>query len=186
MKRSTRYWPSVGFVFMLASYTFLVSFFAWGARTPELDRAWHVLQGMNRDDFGGLTPAEAKLLSGELRRHPAFAQALIGRAPVAWVEPTDSGWMALRRPHVVVQPTAAVRVSVECRAPGSAYPVTVTFAAPELRQVLRYERDGRQSFDLSAGQPARWVDVEVSSALPAGTRGPELRLSTEPLAKGAP
>jgi hypothetical protein len=81
----------------------------------------------------------------------------------------------------VVQPNAAVRVSVECRAPGKAYPVTVTFTAPGLRQVLRYERDGRQSFDLSAGQPARWVEVEVSSAHPA-----ELRLSTEPLPKGTP
>jgi len=188
MKRSIRYWPSAGFAFMLASYTLLIAFFAWGARTPELDRAWHVQQAMRRDDFAGLTPAEAKLLSSELRRYPAFAQALVGRAPVGWVEPTDSGWMALRRPHVVVQPKPAVRVSVECRAPAKAYPVTVTFAAPELRQVLRYERDGRQSFDLSAGQPTRalWVEVQVSSAHPAGTRGPELRLSTERLAKGAP
>ena len=181
MKRSARYWPSAGFAFVMASYTFLVTFLAWGARTPELDRAWHVLQGMKRDDFGGLTPAEAKLLSSELRRYPGFAQALVGRALVGWVEPTDGGWMALRRPHLVVQPKSAVRVSVECRAPANAYPVTVTFAAPELHQVLRYERDGRQSFAPSAGQQARWVEVEVSSAHPA-----ELRLSTEPLPKGTP
>jgi hypothetical protein len=141
---------------------------------------------MRRDDFGGLTPADAKLLSSELRRYPAFAQALVGRAPVGWVEPTDGGWMGLRRPHLVTQAKSAARVFIECRAPGAAYPVTLTLAAPELHQVLRYEQDGRQSFDLPAGQQARWVEVEVSAARPAGTRGPEFRLWAEPLPKAAP
>jgi hypothetical protein len=188
MKRARRYWPSAGFVFMLASYGSLLALFAWGAATPGLDRAWHVLQGMKRDDFAGLGPAEEKLLRAELVRYPGFAQALVGRAPVGWVEPTDSrGWMALHRPHVVIQakPAAPLRISAECRAPGSAYPVTVTFTAPGLRQVLRYERDGRQSFDLSAGQPAEalWVEVELDSANAAGTPGPEIRLVAE---KAAP
>jgi hypothetical protein len=175
---------------MLASYGLLIAFFAWGSCTPELDRAWHVLQGMRRDDFAGLAPAEAKVLSTELRRRPGFAQALVGHASVGWVEPTDSGWMALRRPHIVIQPNlaSAMRISAECRAPGSAYPVTVTFGAPELRQVLRYEQDGRQSFDLPAGPPARalWVDVAIESAPPAGTPGPEIRLATETLPKAGP
>jgi hypothetical protein len=180
MKRTRRSWPSAGFVFMLASYGCFLAFFVWGARTPELDRAWHVLEGMKRDDFAGLAPTEARLLSTVLRRHPGFAQALIGRAPVGWVEPTESGWMALRRPHVVIQakPARPLHISVECRAPRTAYPVTVTFVAPELHQVLRYERDGPQSFDLSAGHPAQalWAEVELDSAHPAGARGPELRL----------
>jgi hypothetical protein len=185
MKRTLVRWPTLGFFLMVASYGLLIAVLAWGFSQPELDRAWHILEGMKRDNYGGLTRAEAETLSTLLVRHPGFAQALVGRAPVGWVEPTEDGWTALRSAHLVIQanPVDQLRVAAECRAPKAAYPVTVAFRADGLKQELRYEQDGRQTFDLPAGQPAQalWVEVTIDSARPGATGAApaELRITAD-------
>jgi hypothetical protein len=182
--------PSFGFLLLATSYALLVSFLAWGYTRPELERGWYILQNMQRDSFTGLAVSEVQTLKQLLQKYPQFARALIGRSPVGFVEPTDDGWLSLPEAHAVVQassPGAALKVLVDCRAPQSAYPVSVTLEMSGLREVLDFTEDGQKVADWSTKTSSvpLWVQVNTKSTSPRVGLGasPEIRIraaSTDP------
>ncbi|GEM_PF-2592903 len=182
VKHARRLRPSAGFVLMIGSYVFTVAFMAWGYRQPPLDRGWHVIQRMQREDFAGLTEDESELLQSLLRTHPQFPRVLIGRSPLGFVEPSDQGWIALSRSHLLLQGVTGkqLEVVIECRAERSAFPVSISFEARSHRETIEFAEDGWRRLDWSdkvAPAPV-WVTVDVRSNATSAHVGarPEIRV----------
>lgn len=182
MKRKLSARPSFGFLLLAVSYTVLVSFLAWGYQRPELERGWYVLQHMQRDNFIGLAASDVHTLKQLLQKYPQFVRALIGRSPVGFVEPTNDGWMSLPEAHAVAQAATSVplQVRIDCRAPKSAYPVSVTFTTSEAREALEFKEDSQKVVDWSTKTSSvpLWVQVNVKPSNPrVGLgEGPEIRI----------
>jgi hypothetical protein len=182
MKRSRILRPSFGFLMLALSYALLVSFLAWGYQRPDLERGWYVLQNMQRDNFSGLAASDVRTLRQLLQKYPQFVRALIGRSPVGFVEPTDDGWMALPKAHAVAQAATSMpfKVLVECRAPTSVYPVSVTLEMSGAREVLEFTENSQKVADWSTKTSSvpLWVQVDVEPRSPRGGlgAGPEIRI----------
>lgn len=185
MSRAIRQRPSFGFLFVLSSYVLLISMLAWGSSQPELDRVWLVLQSMQRDGFSGLSAPDVQNLRKALRQYPGFPRALIGRAPIGWVEPTKEGWIGLRKPHLVIDGYfhGSLPLAVECRAPPLAFPVTVSFDYEGQRQSLRFPENGRQSLNMHLEPQLRpgWVQVSVDPTQVGSDQSlrPEIRIKAQ-------
>jgi hypothetical protein len=176
--------PSMGFVLLAAAWTLLVAFLAWGMSTPRLEQVWQIQQRMQQPGFAGLGQSEVQTLERSLDAHPELAQALIGGSEVAFVEPTRGGFMRLPRAHLLVKRGATrLRVWVECRAPGAAYPVRVTFDGGSLSRELSFERNERLSFDLCAADRSAplllRMRVDCAKPDPAAACRCELRVHAE-------
>ncbi|MFC1641620.1 hypothetical protein ACFL5O_02865 [Myxococcota bacterium] len=186
MTRAVWHRPSAGFLLIVASHLLLAVTLAWGFSRPELDQIWHIQKKTQLPGFTGLDSAETQLLKSRVERDPMFARALIGRAQAGLMERTGGGWTMLWNPHLVVRAQPAeqrLRIWIECRTAGATYPITVSFQEMGLREVLRFEQDGRQFFDLPPGQPTAtlWADVLVGRE-PSGHQGlepPGLRITSE-------
>ena len=169
LKRQPR--PSAGFWLIVGSYTLLGTFLAWGFSEPRLDKAQRVLDRMQEPGFAGLDSDEISTLKSTLSRHPEFANTLIGRSPVGHVEPTQSGWTSLRTSHLLIRPSASgpIRITTACRGDPEVYPVSVVFNAPGLDKRVRFERPGKQTFDLPSGFPTAllWVTLAVAEKSPS-------------------
>lgn len=181
MKRPHRFAPSSGFVLLLVSYTLLSCFFAWGYSQPDLERAWYILQRLQRDGFTGLTTSEASMLGALVRREPRLAHALIGRSPLGLVEPASDGWVSLSPSHLLIQaiPPAGLRIVVECRAAPGAYPLSITLETQDVRERLEFSEPGAKTVDWSSKLPAlpAWVDLTVVS------RSAAVRTDMQPLVR---
>lgn len=185
MKRGLRVLPSFGCMLVVAGYALLLAFLAWGYTRPELDRAWYILQHMQREGFAGLTQAESQVLEHLLKKHPQFSYALLGKNPIGFVEPTEDGWIALPHSHLAIQasPNLPLRVIVECRAPQGAYPINIVLETDGLQRKLQFLTDAQRLIDVStlAGPRARWVSVTIAAnqATAAPRRHPEIRVRTQ-------
>jgi hypothetical protein len=174
--------PSFGFLLLAISYGLLVSLLAWGYRQPDLESGWYILQKMQRANFAGLAPPDVQTLNRLLHKYPQFARALIGRSALGFVEPTDDGWMSLPEAHVVVQasPSVPLKVLVDCRAPRSAYPVSVAIELSGSRVVLEFAESSQKVVDWSTKTSSvpLWAQVNVKPSSPrVGTSaGPEVRI----------
>jgi len=174
--------PSFGFLLLATSYGLLASFLTWGYAQPDLESGWYILQKMQRDNFTGLAPSDVQTLNRLLHKYPQFARALIGRSPLGFVEPTDDGWMSLLEAHAVVQasPSVPLKVLVDCRAPKSAYPVSVAIELSGSRVVLDFTEDSQKVVDWSAKtfSAPHWAQVNVKSSSPrvGMSAGPEVRI----------
>jgi hypothetical protein len=175
---------SFGFLVFLGSHCLLVAFLAWGYTRPDLDLGWYILQKMRRTNFEGLSLSDVETLRRLLRKHPQFSQVLIGSNRLGFVEPTDDGWMSLPAAHVVVQPSsgAPLEVRVGCRAPRSAYPVSVALEVSGSREVLDFASDGQRVVDWSrkASSAPLWVQVDIkpnSAGIGLGA-APEVHIGT--------
>ncbi len=166
MRRVHLRWPSLGFWIFSGSWTAFAALLLWGLTEPDLVQAWRILQRMEEPGFSGVSPGELHALSRSLDYHPTLIDALSGDRIADFVEPTEQKWIAYRQAHLAVrpQPDATIRIWTESRAHPSAYPLTVNFSAGWMEQNLVFQEDGRQSFDLPPGQPARAALVRVSVA----------------------
>jgi hypothetical protein len=176
--------PSIGFVVLVAAWTLLFAFLAWGMSTPRLQRVWQIEQRMQQPGFAGLDEAEAQALAQSLDSHPELAQALIGSKEAAFVEPTRGGFMGLRRAHLLIKPRAtALRIWLQCRAPQATYPLRARFEGGSVSRQLSFERDERVSFDLSPTELAAplLLRMSVDCATPdaAAAQRCELRVTAE-------
>jgi hypothetical protein len=175
--------PSPGFVLIVASYTLLGAFLAWGFSEPRLDQAQRVLDRMQRPGFAGLDSDEIAALRSTLDDHPDFARVLIGRSKLGHVEPTQSGWTSLPTSHVLIRPSAAgpLRLTTACRGALDAYPVSVVFHAPGLDKSLSFERPGEQTFDLPSGYPSKllWVTVTLAQAKRPAAGSPPVQIDVD-------
>jgi hypothetical protein len=153
--RFIRQWPSLGFGMLVASYGLLAAFLAWGFTTPELDRAWRVIQHTREPDFAGLRASELQTLSAALRRHPGLARALAERSPAGFVEPSPDGCSCLPVSHLVLQPTPgqSLRVQLASRGDRAAFPLTVRLRGADLDRTLRFDAPAQMDFVLAPNQP---------------------------------
>ena len=174
--------PSFGFLVLVISYGILVSFLAWGYTQPDLESGWYILQKMQRDDFTSLAPSDVQTLNQLLHKYPQFARALIGRSPLGFVEPSDDGWMSLPEAHAVVQasPSVPLKVLVDCRAPRSAYPVSVAIELSGSRLVLEFAEDSQKVVDWSTKTSSvpLWAQISIKPSSPRVGTGasPEVRI----------
>ncbi len=182
MKWRLRQRPSVGFVFLVSSHLLLISMLAWGYTKPELDKVWLITQRMQRDSFNGLSALDMQTIRTALLHYPDLPRAFIGRAPFGFVEPTDDGWVKLSHPHLITDGTmrGTVPMTVECRAPQSAFPLVVSFDYEGRHQSLRFLENGQQSLELQSDSQPRsvWVQVSVEPAQTADPQRPtpEIRI----------
>jgi hypothetical protein len=181
MTRHRLLWPSIGFLFLTASYLMLFSLLAWGYSTPDLERGWMTLQKMQRDNFAGFSETDVKTLAALLDKYPQFHKALIGRAEVGLVELTQEGWSSARDSHLVIRPSppGAPNIEVECRAPKHAYPVVVRVEAPGFNKVISFAADATQPLEwprLSNARPIMaHVHVAPQQAPVSSSMRPEIR-----------
>ena len=194
MRRTVGLRPSVGFVFLVSSHLLLISMLAWGYTEPELDKVWLILQRMQRDNFNGLSALDAQTIRTSLHDYPGLPRVFIGRAPFGFVEPTLDGWANLSQSHLITDGTihGMVPLAIECRAPHSVFPVTVSFDYEGHHQSLRFLDNGLQRFELqldSTPRPA-WVQVSIKPehALSPQPLAPEVRIKTssEPVQTAVP
>ena len=166
MRRTVGLRPSLGFVFLVASHLLLISMLAWGYTKPELDRVWLALQRMQRYNFNGLSVPDAQTIRTSLEHYPELKRVLIGNAHLGFVEPTQDGWVRLPLAHLITDGSLSgtVPMNVECRAPRSAYPVTVSFDNERDHQSLQFLESGQQRLALQLGSRSRstWVRVSVT------------------------
>jgi hypothetical protein len=177
MRRTAGLRPSLGFVFLVSSHLLLISMLAWGYTEPELDKVWLTLQRMQRDNFDGLSALDAQTIRTSLHDYPGLTRVFIGRAPLGFVEPTQDGWVKLHQAHLITDGTihGMVPLAIECRAPHSVFPVTVSFDYEGHHEICRFLDSGLQRLELqldSTPQPA-WVQVSIK---------PEHAASSQPLA----
>ncbi|MBN1611337.1 MAG: hypothetical protein JW940_32185 [Polyangiaceae bacterium] len=159
-------WPSFGFGILVASYGLLAAVLTWGFTTPELDRAWRVIQRTREPDFTGLRRSELQTLSAALQRHPGLAGALAQRSPVGFLEPSPDDCTAMPLSHLLVQPAPAdsLRIDVAAHGDSSAFPLTVSLRGGGIDRTLRFEHPVQSSFVLSPGHPRVPILLTVTLA----------------------
>ena len=176
--------PSAGFLLLVSSYVLLGITLAWGASTPELDRVWKIMQGMQRREFAELTSKDISTLKGALQHYPTLPRAFIGKATLGFIEPTHDGWMSIIRPHIVTgaHSQSSITLDVECEALPSAFPVAVTLEREAGRQALRFDESGHQRIELHFAQPAK-PELVPLVITPAGRnpqkQAPRIRLTVQ-------
>ena len=72
--------PGSGFVFLVAVALAGVAFFAWGLRTPALDKVWRLQLELMLGDRVELTGTERQLLQDTLERYPGLADHMLDGA----------------------------------------------------------------------------------------------------------
>ena len=174
--------PSAGFLLLVVSCLLLVSTLVWGLSTPELERVWLIMQGMQRSGFRSLMAEDVKRLEVALTHYPTLPRAFIGRASVGFIEPTHEGWISLAQPHIIRSglSTNKITLDIECRAAASSYPITIALEKNVGRRELRFDADGRQSLELQLAQPAAPEIIPVTITSASGSRekdGARIKLS---------
>jgi hypothetical protein len=184
MKRTIGLRPSWGFVFLVSSHLLLISMLAWGYTEPELDKVWLTIQRMQRDNFNGLSALDAQTIRTSLHDYPGLPRVFIGQEHFGFVEPTQEGWVKLPESHLISDGTihGTAALAIECRAPDSAFPVTVSFDYEGHHQSLRFLENGLQRLELqldSTPRPA-WVQVSIKPEHAASPKPlpPEVRIKT--------
>ena len=184
--------PSAGFVLLIISYSLLITTFAWGFATPELERIWALMQSMQRSQFAELAPKQVQTLKTALGHYPTLSRAFLGRAAIGFVEPTRDGWVSIPKSHVITsaQLRGALSVDVECQAPAGAFPISVMFERAAGRQLLRFESAGKQRMALEVLAPAspEIISVITSSSSNPRNQAIKVRLAVQgpPEPKGSP
>ena len=166
--------PGAGFVLLVASWTGLAVFLAWGLATPDLDRAWWLLQ---RTDQGApeLSAEEAEVLARCIARHPALALARLGDKPVKHLARTAGGWSTAPRSYFLALqgPQAGLRVVLEARG-ATRWPLMVDVAVGGAGCRLEYARRGTQECVVPLPSPgAAGRPVLGRLAVRGGFGGPD-------------
>ncbi len=166
--------PGAGFVFLAATLASALTFLAWGAATPSLDRVARLELELELGRRGPLKNGERRVIEEAFCRHPEIAadwldgrtRGLVSAHRDGWIE-ADSAYVVDRRPD---QPLSIV---VEAIGRGD---VEVSIAAGDARRsnTARPGAPLRWALPASAGCP-RLVEVRVRSA----ERSPRVRVTLE-------
>ena len=119
--------PGPGFVWLVVAALAGVAFFAWGLRTPALDRVWRLQLELLLGDRPQLTGTERQLLQDTLERYPDLADHMLDGAASGLISAHVGGTVdaghayAVRRDRVsgwalVVVSPAGDELSLEVRA----------------------------------------------------------------------
>jgi len=174
--------PSAGFLLLVVSCSLLIATLVWGLSTPELERVWLIMQGMQRSGFRSLMAEDVKRLEVALTHYPTLPRAFIGRASVGFIEPTHEGWINLAQPHIIRSGLSANKITldIECQAAASSYPITIALENNAGRRELRFTANGHQSLELQLAQPAAPEIIPVTITSAPGSRekdGARIKLS---------
>lgn len=121
-------WPSAGFFAIAIAYTTLVVLIAWGWQTPQLEKAFDILNKGDLDDNAEYSPKEIRILEQAWSRHPGFSRALLGKGSAKFVEPTQpGGWLSRASAHLAVKSEAEqpTRFALEARGDAGDFPIRV-------------------------------------------------------------
>jgi hypothetical protein len=77
--------PGLGFVFLVVALVVSTTFFAWGWRTPPLERIWQMQLELVLGDRNILTSAERRLLQDTLSSYPDLANNMLDDATTGWL-----------------------------------------------------------------------------------------------------
>lgn len=121
--------PGAGFVVLVISLVLTFAFFAWGASTPPLERAWYVLGRLDLGDTD-LSAGDRALLQRTLLRNQELAESLLDGKGAGLISANDAGlvrshtFFAVRRAAtppmtLVVVPGASQRRPARLKASAS-------------------------------------------------------------------
>ncbi|MBN1772731.1 MAG: hypothetical protein JXB32_15790 [Deltaproteobacteria bacterium] len=171
-----RWLPGGGFVLLVASWSGLAAFLAWGLAEPDLDRAWWIL---SRTDRGAaeLTAGDAEVLARCIERHPALARDRLGDKRLKHLARTSGGWSTAPTSHFLVLRgrEAGLRVALEARG-ASSWPLTVEVSVGGAGCRLEYPQAGTQECVVplpSSGAEERPVLGRLAASGGFATSDPE-------------
>ncbi len=142
--RRRRFLPGGGFVLLVASWSGLAAFLAWGLTEPDLDRAWWLLQRADRG-VPELSAEEAEVLARCIARHPAIALERLGDKRFKHLARTAGGWSTAPASYFLALqgPQAGLRIVLEARG-ATRWPLLVEVAAGGAGCRLEYAERGTQ------------------------------------------
>ncbi len=144
MSLSYRLRPGAGFVLLLSVLLLAAAFFAWGLKTPALERVWQMQLELMLGSRDALSARDFALLEGTLTRYPELADNML--------EETKGGLISANA-EGLVDTGHAVLVRKSSSAPGV---LTVT-AASDKKLALRVRASGhKQSGECAQGAPFVW------------------------------
>lgn len=127
MTISYRARPGAGFVLCVVVVSGTIAFFAWGARSPPLEKVWQLQIELETGTHPRLSRSEREIFGAALVRYPDFADTLLGGAPAGLISANDGGLVQGRYAYAVrrspaprmllrVVPTRTLRDALQVRA----------------------------------------------------------------------
>lgn len=139
--------PSLGFVGLIAVYTAVTLFFAWGFSTPDLDRVWRLHHELKIGKE--MSTKDHRIVEAAMSRHPQLADALLVEGRIGIVSAHDDGW--IETPTATIVRTAASksdRVMLDVQTPPDLLPYTIHLSASGYERALRVEKHGSYEIAL--------------------------------------
>ncbi|HUT78413.1 MAG TPA: hypothetical protein VM285_12035 [Polyangia bacterium] len=181
MSVSSGRFPSAGFVALCATLAAAAAFFAWGLRTPPLERVWTIHHELKIGRMDRLAQGDRRLLEEQLALHAGLGPDLLDGAWFGLISAHRDGWIAGARATLLrTAKSAGVRaLELDVQAPDEALPIAITVRGTSWSKRLDVKEHGPVSVELPPpGGGTEIVEVEIGEPRQGGAAArPSVRIS---------
>lgn len=175
--------PSLGFCAIVLTYLLTALFFAWGLRTPPLDRAWQLHHQLKTGAVYALATEDRELLESAMARHHALAQALLSSGQVGIISAHRDGWIDTPEVTIVRTPRSVARsILLDVQTPPDHIPYRIQLKARDWQRTLEVKARGALTVELPPAPPvAELLTLQLEGAgLRADSSSLALRITFAP------
>jgi hypothetical protein len=174
-------WPSAGFVAFCLVLAMAAAFFAWGLRTPPLERVWEIHHLMKIGKLERLDRVDRALLEEQLAAFPELGRDLLDGSEIGLISAHRDGWIAGTRATLLRTPnaTAARFLDLDIQAPDEALPLAVVVNGPSWSATREMTGRGPLRVELPPpGAAAEIVEIEIGRPRQGGAAAaPSVRVT---------